>query len=69
MNFVRVVPECGKWRLHTMNGEAVGPRLIVAHIEGVAPFMDICDTKDEAQDAAQCWNILATTCKPKKSYK
>jgi hypothetical protein len=31
--------------------------------------MDVFDTKDEAQDAAQCWNILATTCKPKKSYK
>jgi hypothetical protein len=60
MTTVKVVAECGKWRIHTTAGYTIGPRLWGAvPANGLPPLTDIFDTKQEAQDAAFLWNEYA----------
>ena len=72
MTFVKVVPECGRWRIHTLAGNVIGPRLHGAVPPGgLPPLEDLFDNKDEAQAAALLWNTyahwVASTRKKKKS--
>jgi hypothetical protein len=60
MTFVKVVEECGAWRIHTLAGNVIGPRLHGARPpEGLPPLQDIFETKSEAQAAAMLWNTYA----------
>ena len=57
MTFVRVVEECGRWRLRTAMGNAIGPRLWGAEPpNGLPPITDIFMDKDSAVQAAELWN-------------
>lgn len=68
MTPVRVVKEAGKWRIHTMAGNVIGPRLWGAvPANGLPPLTDIFETKEEAQDAAFIWNEYAKWCESKKT--
>lgn len=63
MTFVKVVEECGRWRLHTLAGNPIGPRLWGAEpANGLPPLTDIFEDKQAAQDAAQLWNLYAAWC-------
>ena len=56
MTFVRVAEECGRWRLRTAMGNAIGPRLWGAEpAHGLPPITDVFKTKDEAVRAAELW--------------
>jgi len=60
MTFVKVVPECGRWRIHTLAGNVIGPRLHGAvPPDGLPPLEDIFESKDDAQNAAALWNAYA----------
>ena len=63
MTFVKVVEECGRWRLRTMHGNVIGPRLWGAEPpNGLPPLTDLFEDKQAAQDAAQLWNLYAAWC-------
>lgn len=63
MTFVKVVEECGRWRLHTTAGNPIGPRLWGAEPpNGLPPLTDLFEDKQAAQDAAQLWNHYAAWC-------
>ena len=64
MTPVRVQPEEGKWRVTTMAGNPIGPRLWGAEPpNGLPPIEDLFDDKGRAQDATDLWNAYAMWCK------
>jgi hypothetical protein len=64
MTPVRVVKEGDKFKLSTVFGYPVGPRLWGAEPpNGLPPINDIFDDKSKAQDAADLWNAYALWCK------
>lgn len=70
MTFVKVVQECGRWRLHTTGGNPIGPRLWGAEPpNGLPPLTDIFENKLAAQDAAQLWNLYAVWCQERSGKK
>ena len=63
MTPVRVQREDGKWRVTTMAGNSIGPRLWGAiPPNGLPPIDDLFEDKSKAQDAADLWNCYAAWC-------
>ena len=70
MTFVKVVEECGRWRLHTTGGNPIGPRLWGAEPpDGLPPLTDLFTEKTDAQNAAELWNRYAVFCQDKQNRK
>ena len=64
MSPVRVMPENGKYRVTTMAGNPIGPRLWGAEPpNGLPPLDDLFEDKGKAQDDADLWNAYAMWCK------
>jgi len=63
MTPVRVQREDGKWRVTTMAGNPIGPRLWGAvPPNGLPSIEDLFEDKAKAQDAADLWNAYAMWC-------
>jgi|688.fasta_scaffold1225943_2 hypothetical protein len=63
MTPVRVVQANGKYKLETLMGKPIGPRLWGAvPPNGLPSIEDEFDTKDAARDAAELWNMYAVWC-------
>ena len=63
MSPVRVQAEDGKWRVTTMAGNPIGPRLWGAEPpNGLPPLDDLIEDKSKAQDAADLWNSYHLWC-------
>ena len=60
MTKIKVVEECGRFRLHTMAGNVSGPRLYGARAPtGFAPLDDLFETLEAANEACRLWNEYA----------
>lgn len=64
MTPVKVVERDGKYILQTMFGNPIGPRLWGSEPpNGLPPITSVFSSKQEAQDAAQLWNLYAQWCR------
>jgi len=70
MTEIKVVEECGKFRLHTMAGNVIGPRLWGSRPpNGFPPLTDLFDSQEEANLACQEWNDYAKWHKAQRKRK
>jgi hypothetical protein len=57
---IKVVEECGRYRLHTMAGNVIGPRLYGSRpTTGFPPLDDLFETLEAANEACRLWNEYA----------
>ena len=60
MTEIKVVEECGRYRLHTMAGNVIGPRLYGSRpTTGFPPLEDLFETLEAANEACRLWNEYA----------
>ena len=60
MTKIKVVEECGRFRLHTMAGNVIGPRLYGSRPPtGFPPLGDLFETLEAANEACRLWNEYA----------
>ena len=60
MTEIKVVEECGRYRLHTMAGNVIGPRLYGSRPPtDFPPLEDLFETLEAANEACRLWNEYA----------
>ena len=70
MTEIKVVDECGRFRLHTMAGNVIGPRLYGSRPPtGFPPLEDLFETLEAANEACRLWNEYALWHKAQRKKK